>query len=75
VLEARLNEPSHLRRGTAVCYAPSTDGSASRTAAITAQQGITDRQTPIPIGKIWGQLTAIDGSVICPAAVRLLRIG
>ena len=28
----------------------STDGSAPRTAAITAQQGITDRQTPIAAG-------------------------
>jgi hypothetical protein len=28
----------------------STDGSASRAAAITAQEGITDRQTPIAAG-------------------------
>jgi putative transposase len=28
----------------------STDGYASRTAAITAQEGITDRQTPIAAG-------------------------
>jgi hypothetical protein len=28
----------------------STDGSASQTAAITAQEGITDRQTPIAAG-------------------------
>ncbi len=35
------------RRSAALRY---TDGSAPRTAAITAQQGIADRQTPIAAG-------------------------
>jgi len=35
------------RRSAALC---STDGSAQRTADLTAQQGIATRQTPIPIG-------------------------
>ena len=34
-------------RSAALC---STDGSAQRTADLTAQQGIATRQTPIPIG-------------------------
>jgi len=33
----------------------SADGSAPRTAAITAQAGTTDPQTPVPLDKNWGQ--------------------
>jgi hypothetical protein len=45
------DEPSHLRRATAVRYA-ALHHRRLRTAgrAITAQQGIADHQTPIPIG-------------------------
>ena len=47
-LAAQLDEPQHLRRsGGQLRY---TDGSAQRTAATIAHEGITNYQTPIPIG-------------------------
>ena len=49
-LPARLADPSHLRSRPAVRCASLTDGSATRTAATTAQQGNIERQTPITLG-------------------------
>jgi hypothetical protein len=49
-LAARLEEPSRLRPSRRSAALRSPDGSASRTAAITAQEGITDSQTPIVAG-------------------------
>jgi len=43
----RLSEAADAHRSAAL---RSTDGSAPRTAAITAQQGITERQTPLATG-------------------------
>ena len=60
VLEAWQTDRPHSRLGwmSPAIYAAarrsaalrSTDGSAPRTAAITAQEGITERQTPIAAG-------------------------
>ncbi len=49
-LPPRLDEPNHLRGATASAALRSTDGSTPRTAAITAQQGITERRTLIVAG-------------------------
>jgi hypothetical protein len=49
-LAARLDEPSDLRCGPASAALRYTDGSAPRTAAITAQEGNVERQTPIAAG-------------------------
>jgi hypothetical protein len=47
----------------------STDGFAPRTAATTAQQGITDDQTPSSLDKNWGQRHGVSSSMwIHPAS-------
>ena len=49
-LAARRTSPAAYAAARRSAAPRSTDGPASRTAAITAQEGITDRQTPIAAG-------------------------